>query len=1340
MNKQRFLILFCLALAVTALLWGNPGGSHAQALIRGANGYLIPNYFGTTPNWANSPTLQKFVDRLPGLTKDASNNLGQYVPVAIPDQATYSGSDYYEIELGQYTKKMHTSLQPTTLRGYRQTNTADATVSQFQYLGPLIIAQKYDPNFAPGAALPTGGTNGRPVRVKFTNKLPTDASGNLFVPVDTSIMGSGEFEINYDPITKAPTGTVTGTFSQNRATLHLHGGRTPWISDGTAHQWITPAGETTSYAKGVSVAYVPDMWFTAAGATIPQCAGQLTCNVAGATNNPGPGSQTFYWTNQQSSRLLFYHDHAWGITRLNVYVGEAAGLLIQDPVELAMLNGGTINGRAYNAGTIPATQIPLIIQDKTFVDANPASPTYVKTTDPTWEWGSGPKDGNGHGTAVTGDLWWPHVYMPAQNPYNPDTTGVNPMGRWMYGPYFFPPTPTCGSSADAVPPLCIKYGPIPNPYFDWTTSPSPEMPAAANPSWGAEAFLDTMLVNGTVYPKLDLAPGQYRFRILNASHDRFLNLQLYTASPIVSGINVIVGGSGYRRAPAVTITGGGGTGASAVAAIDASGTVTGITLTTVGSGYTAVPTVTIAPPPAGGTQAFASATIYTAPTEVGMVPAALTAGFPELWPTDGREGGVPDANTAGPAFVQIGTEGGFLPAPVVLPNQPVQWITDPTLFNVGNVLQQRYGGGTLFLGPAERADVIVDFTNFAGKTLILYNDAPTAFPALDPHYDYYTGAPDRRDMGGSSPVLPGFGPNIRTVMQINITGAGGTAPNDDYNTTTLTNLQAAFASGATPGAFASSQDPIVVGQAAYGTGAGNTSAYNTAFPATWPNWGISRISDVSLNFQRLDGTTATSFMMKPKAIHDEMGATFDDYGRMAAKLGLEVPFTNAAIANFVLQNFVDPPTERVKPDEVQIWKISHNGVDTHPVHFHLFDVQVLNRVAWDGFIRLPDANELGWKDTVRISPLEDTIVALRAIKPIAPFPLPNSIRPLHPAMPLGSTEGFSQIDTQTGGALAVLQTNQMFNFGHEYTWHCHILSHEENDMMRPTALNTDNLFFANFTTGLTGLYQWDGAALTQITPTNSTSMVASGSILYADFAGDGLYKWDGSALTKISGMHPVSMVTANSWLYAYFTGDGLYKWDGNAWTKLTGTQPASMVAAGTNLYADFAGSVGLYQWNGTAWTKLTGTHPASMVAAGTNLYADFAGSVGLYQWNGTAWTKLTGTHPTAMSASGSNLYANFNGSAGLQQWNGTAWRKISGMHPASMVAANYGLYAYFNGDGLYKWDGNAWTKLTGTQPASMVASGAIPFADFSNDALYALDVNAWTRITTAHPTSMVAGF
>ncbi len=180
---------------------------------------------------------------------------------------------------------------------------------------------------------------------------------------------------------------------------------------------------------------------------------------------------------------------------------------------------------------------------------------------------------------------------------------------------------------------------------------------------------------------------------------------------------------------------------------------------------------------------------------------------------------------------------------------------------------------------------------------------------------------------------------------------------------------------------------------------------------------------------------------RPKAMHDETGATFDDYGRMSAKLGLELPRPTAFTQNFVMQGYADPPTELVKlsnpltpigdpaADGTQIWKITHNGVDTHPIHFHLFNVQLINRVGWDGAIRLPDATELGWKDTLRISPLEDTIVALRPIAPDParlPWKLPNSIRPLNPTVPIGSTLGFSGRDP-LGNDVTVF--NDYANFG-----------------------------------------------------------------------------------------------------------------------------------------------------------------------------------------------------------------------------------------------------------------------------------------------------------------------
>lgn len=82
-----------------------------------------------------------------------------------------------------------------------------------------------------------------------------------------------------------------------------------------------------------------------------------------------------------------------------------------------------------------------------------------------------------------------------------------------------------------------------------------------------------------------------------------------TASPFlaptgdgVTSIAIVDGGSGYLAAPYVRITGGGGSGATAVATIDANGTVTGITITNPGTGYTGTPTVTLV----GGTNGGAT--------------------------------------------------------------------------------------------------------------------------------------------------------------------------------------------------------------------------------------------------------------------------------------------------------------------------------------------------------------------------------------------------------------------------------------------------------------------------------------------------------------------------------------------------------------------------------------------------------------------------------------------------------------------------------------------------------------------------------------------------------------
>jgi FtsP/CotA-like multicopper oxidase with cupredoxin domain len=883
-----------------------------------------------------TPGIRKFVDGLPGLGPSGANNLGQYIPVAVADTTTYPGSDYYEIALVQYREKMHSDLPGTLLRGYVQLSTtvvpgdsvplsnalldgSAAPIAGYtgvtppHYLGPTILA-----------------TKDRPVRILFRNLLPTGVAGDLFIPTDVTVMGSGMgpnmggmqepdpqnpmcgegYDMNGNRIAKNPD-----CFAENRATLHLHGGISPWISDGTPHQWTTPAGETTSYPKGVSVQNVSDM------------------------PDPGPGAITFFYTNQQSARLMFYHDHAWGITRLNVLAGEAAPYIITDDTEQSLLSQGLIPGAADT--------IPLVVQDKTFV------PTLeqLAVQDETWDmtrWGG------------VGNLWFPHAYSPAQNPG--DSSGINQFGRWAYGPWFWPPT------------LSIDHPPITNAYYDPNCNPDvqwcepPLMPGTPFNSMGMEAFNDTPIVNGTAYPTVTVEPKSYRLRILNAASDRFFNLSLYEA--------------------------------------DASGTEVELNLAEVAAALT---------DPAG------------------------------VFPT-------PIA-PAGPSWIQIGTEGGFLPAPVVIPPQPITWVTDPTVFNAGNVDQH-----SLLLGPAERADVIVDFSAFAGKTLILYNDAPAAFPARDPRYDYYTGNADLRDTGGAPSTLPGYGPNTRTVMQIKVVGT----PAPAFNMTALETAFKATSLGG-QGVFELGQHPIIVGQGAY------NSAYGTTFQNSGSLDGFARITDFSMTFSTLSGVQMNNFPFQPKAIQDEMGEAFEkEYGRMSGNLGLERPLTQAGVAqNLILYPYVNPASElidatwlpranvKVDPisvanDGMQIWKITHNGVDTHPIHFHLFDVQLLNRVGWDGIIRPPDANELGWKDTLRISPLEDTIVALRPIIPVVPFDLPNSVRPLNPMMPLGSTLMFNSTDANGDPTAPIV--NQLVNFGWEYVWHCHILSHEEMDMMRPISV------------------------------------------------------------------------------------------------------------------------------------------------------------------------------------------------------------------------------------------------------------------------------------------------
>jgi len=112
--------------------------------------------------------------------------------------------------------------------------------------------------------------------------------------------------------------------------------------------------------------------------------------------------------------------------------------------------------------------------------------------------------------------------------------------------------------------------------------------------------------------------------------------------------------------------------------------------------------------------------------------------------------------------------------------------------------------------------------------------------------------------------------------------------------------------------------------------------------------------------------------------------------------------------------------------------------------------------------------ETGWKETVRMNPLEDVLVAVRAKRPAMPFGLPHSYRALDPSQPLvdpvtggAVITGFTQVNPITGNPAVV--SNKMDDFMDEYVWHCHILGHEENDFMRPVKFDTKNVLAPTFT-------------------------------------------------------------------------------------------------------------------------------------------------------------------------------------------------------------------------------------------------------------------------------------
>ncbi len=343
---------------------------------------------------------------------------------------------------------------------------------------------------------------------------------------------------------------------------------------------------------------------------------------------------------------------------------------------------------------------------------------------------------------------------------------------------------------------------------------------------------------------------------------------------------------------------------------------------------------------------------------------------------------------AGPAIWQIGTDGGLLDAPVKLADP-----ASPTAL-------------PLFLAPAERADVIVDFAGQSGKTFILTNGAAGPYPSGDPP-----------DPSTTAQVMQ-FRVNV--TLSGTDTSYNPAAPTAGLRSSPIVRL-----------------DPAVSGKAA----------------------------DVKrqLVLKEVEGDGGPLEVLLNNAKWSGI--------REGSNPAQALP---GSVANHGVYSSENP-----RVGSTEIWEITNLTEDAHPIHLHLIQFQIINRqsldsdsynLTWEaafpggtyggiayapgtaipgfgpprsyntlntagaiggnpditpflqGSVIAPDPNEKGWKDTIKVYPHMVTRIVAR----------------------------WAPQGTSVGGVSA--GTN-LFAFdpttGPGYVWHCHILDHEDNEMMRP---------------------------------------------------------------------------------------------------------------------------------------------------------------------------------------------------------------------------------------------------------------------------------------------------
>jgi FtsP/CotA-like multicopper oxidase with cupredoxin domain len=406
-----------------------------------------------------------------------------------------------------------------------------------------------------------------------------------------------------------------------------------------------------------------------------------------------------------------------------------------------------------------------------------------------------------------------------------------------------------------------------------------------------------------------------------------------------------------------------------------------------------------------------------------------------------------------PTLWQIGSDGGLFDKPAAFNFTPFTFDpTDPTVTPYGSPVLD---SPRLFFAPAERMDVIVDFSGFEGKTFTLVNDGNAPFPG-----------------GGTT-----LDPNVEgQIMQFRVTKR-------------LTSPDSSFDPAAHGATLRQGADKIVRLADGKGGLADGVTVNNTRrlvlIEQEDPDSGAPVV--VLINNTHWDGQSpmGSFYWQKGQAIPDS------------------IPFNDGNIK----------VTEIPQIGSTEIWEFVNLTPDAHPIHIHLIQFQVLNRqvfnvgavvpdttppfhvppppffttpgyrtnayeAAWpvynpgdnNGFGGTrygdgppyaylntypmggnpditsylignpipPDPNEAGWKDTLKMYPGTVTRLVTRWA--------PQDVKVD------GVVAGQNKYSFDPTAKLGVADDGFGFPGGPGYIVHCHILDHEDNEMMRPFEL------------------------------------------------------------------------------------------------------------------------------------------------------------------------------------------------------------------------------------------------------------------------------------------------